>query len=260
LAQPLAVSIQNSMLYDSMEEKIRERTAELQRLNNTKDKFFSIISHDLRGPVTSFQGLTKLFSHYNKLGQSDRIESLCSKVDQSVDNLNHLLENLLDWSLSQTNGIETNFENIFLESFIQNILDIYQTNIADKEIKLELSVETDIFIRGDQHTIATVFRNLISNAIKFTPRRGSIFITASVEDDKVVIHIEDTGVGINCQKLLTVFQLHGHRATCGTEKEKGTGLGLLLVKEFTELNNGCISIESVPDKGTRVRLELSGSR
>ena len=119
LAQPLAVSIQNSMLYDSMEEKIRERTAELQRLNNTKDKFFSIISHDLRGPVTSFQSLTRLFSHYNKQGESEKIESLCTKVDQSVDNLNHLLENLLDWSLSQTNGIQCFFESISLKDFIR---------------------------------------------------------------------------------------------------------------------------------------------
>lgn len=256
LAQPLAVSIQNSMLYDSMDEKIRERTAELQRLNNTKDKFFSIVSHDLRGPVTSFQSLTRLFSHYNKQGQSDKIESLCSKVDQSADNLNHLLENLLDWSLSQTNGIQCFFERILLKQFLHTILEIYQVNIASKEIEIHLAIEDNIHIKADQHTLATVFRNLLSNAIKFTPRGGSIFISAVTQDDKVTVHIQDTGVGIDHRKLPTLFQLQGQRTTCGTEKEKGTGLGLVLVKEFTELNHGHIFIESDAGKGTHIKLEL----
>ena len=256
LAQPLAVSIQNSMLYDSMEEKIRERTAALQQLNNTKDKFFSIISHDLRGPVTSFQSLTRLFSHYNKEGQSDKIESLCSKVDQSVDNLNHLLENLLDWSLSQTNGIQCQVESILLREFVYSIIEIYQLNISAKEIELNIEIDDHIAIRGDRHTMATVFRNLVSNAIKFTPRKGTICISAVAADSKVKITVRDSGVGIDCQKLLNVFQLQGQRSTYGTEKEKGTGLGLVLVKEFTELNEGTISVESDPNKGTIVTLTL----
>lgn len=256
LAQPLAVSIQNSVLYDSMEERIRERTAELRQLNTTKDKLFSIISHDLRGPVTSFQGLTRLFSHYNKSGEYGKVENLCTKVDQAADNLTHLLENLLDWSLSQTNGIACVFENIPLGEFLLNILKIYQTNLLAKEIGVQVSVEPGIFVHADRHTLATVFRNVVSNSIKFTPRGGSIFISAVANEDKIVIDIKDNGVGINCQKLPTLFQLHGQRATCGTEKEKGTGIGLLLVKEFTELNRGHISIESEPGTGTHVRLEL----
>jgi len=260
LAQPLAVSIQNSMLYDSMEKKIKERTAELERLNNTKDKFFSIISHDLRGPVTSFQSLTRLFSHYNQEGQSDKIESLCSKVEQSVDNLNHLLENLLDWSLSQTNGIQCSFETISLREFLQNICQIYQPNLSAKEINLALDVDDDICIRVDRHTSATVFRNLISNSIKFTPRNGSIRIAAATEGRQVRIELRDSGVGIDCQRLLNVFQLQGQRSTFGTEKEKGTGLGLMLVKEFTELNDGTITIQSEPGKGTLVTILLPNGK
>jgi len=256
LAQPLAVSIQNSMLYDSMEEKIRERTAELQRLNRTKDKFFSIISHDLRGPVTSFQSLTRLFSHYNKQGESEKIESLCTMVDQSVDNLNHLLENLLDWSLSQTNGIQCFFERISLKDFIQRIVEIYQVNISSKEIDVRLVVGEDLQIIADHHTLATVFRNLISNSIKFTPRRGSLVISAATNDDIVLVQLKDTGVGMDCARLSTLFQLQGQRTTSGTEKEKGTGLGLVLVKEFMELNRGKISVESDPVTGTTVTLQL----
>ncbi len=260
LAQSIAVSIQNSMLYDSMEQKIKERTAELSHLNNTKDKFFSIISHDLRGPVTSFQSLTRLFSYYNQEGQSDKIESLCSKVEQSVDTLNHLLENLLDWSLSQTNGIQCSVEVIQLQEFIQNIVDIYQPNIIAKEISLSLNIDNHICIKGDRHTLATVFRNLISNAIKFTPRSGFIRISAAVEEANVRIELRDSGVGIDCKRLLNVFQLQGQRSTCGTEKEKGTGLGLVLVKEFTELNEGTIDIESDPGSGTLIKLLLPGGR
>jgi len=256
LAQPLAVSIQNSMLYDSMEKKIKERTAELQHLNKTKDKFFSIISHDLRGPVTSFQSLARLFSYYNQEGQSDKIEDLCSKVEQSVDTLNHLLDNLLDWSLSQTNGIQCSFEIIPLREFIQTIADIYLPNVTAKEIEFTLEVNDGICIRGDRHTLATVFRNLISNAIKFTPRRGSIRILAAVENEKVRIELRDTGVGMDCGRLLNAFQLQGQRSTFGTEKEKGTGLGLVLVKEFTELNEGTITIQSDPGTGTLVTLLL----
>lgn len=256
LTQPLAVSIQNSMLYDSMEEKIRERTAELQRVNNTKDKFFSIISHDLRGPVTSFQSLTRLFSHYNKLGQPDKIESLISKVDQSVDNLNHLLENLLDWSLSQTHGIQCFFESILLKDFLLRILEIYQVNLTSKEIEVHVTMGDNISIRADQHTMATVFRNLISNSIKFTPRKGFITISAETNGDRVTVQIKDTGVGMDCQRLSTLFQLQGQRTTYGTEKEKGTGLGLVLVKEFTALNHGQITIESDPVAGTLVQVSL----
>ncbi|HMG90944.1 MAG TPA: GAF domain-containing sensor histidine kinase [Chryseolinea sp.] len=260
LAQSLAVSIQNSMLYDSMEKKIKERTAELQHLNNTKDKFFSIISHDLRGPVTSFQSLTRLFSYYNKEGQSDKFESLCSKVEQSVDTLNHLLENLLDWSLSQTNGIQCSFEVIQLREFIQTIVDIYQPNLIAKEIELSLNADNTTCIRGDRHTLATVFRNLISNAIKFTPRNGSIRISSALEDEKVRIELRDTGVGMDCRRLLNAFQLQGQRSTFGTEKEKGTGLGLVLVKEFTELNEGTIDIQSDPGSGTIITLLLPNGK
>jgi signal transduction histidine kinase len=256
LTQPLAVSIQNSMLYDSMEKKIKERTAELQHLNHTKDKFFSIISHDLRGPVTSFQSLTRLFSHYNREGQTDKIESLCSKVDQSVDTLNHLLENLLDWSLSQTNGLQCSFEVISLHEFIRNIAEIYHPGINAKEIDLSIDIDDSICIRGDRHTLATVFRNLITNAIKFTPRNGAIQISAVSEGQKVRIEMRDSGVGIDCKRLLNVFQLQGQRSTFGTEKEKGTGLGLVLVKEFTELNEGSITIQSDPGTGTLITLLL----
>lgn len=256
LAQPIAVSIQNSMLYDSMEKKIAERTSELRLLNDTKDKFFSIISHDLRGPVTSFQSLTRLISHYNRQGQADKIESLFTKVDQSVDTLNHLLENLLDWSLNQTDGIRCYFEEIHLGVFLNEIADIYSANACSKEIAVDIGIHDHVRILGDKHTLATVFRNLISNSIKFTPRGGSISIKVEDRDETIRIHLHDTGVGMDCVKVLNLFNLQTRGPSFGTEKEKGTGLGLVLVKEFIELNKGTICIQSSTASGTDVYITL----
>jgi signal transduction histidine kinase len=256
LAQPMAVSILNSMLYDRMEEKIRDRTAELEKLTQTKEKFFSIISHDLRSPVTSFQGIIKLFRYYNQRGDGAKVDELCAKVDYSIQKLNHLLDNLLNWSLQQTNGIACHFEPIRLRYFIDEIAGIFQDNIASKFLSLHVAIDDSILIWSDYHTLATIFRNLLNNAIKFTPRGGSVSISAETAKHSVVIYLEDTGVGIATERLHSIFQINERKVTAGTENEKGTGLGLVLVKEFIQLNNGTIAIESVPEKGTRLTITL----
>jgi K+-sensing histidine kinase KdpD len=258
LAQPMAVSILNSMLYDSMDEKIRDRTSALQQVTATKEKFFSIISHDLRSPVTSFQGISKLFRYYNQRGDTSKIEALCSTVDGATEKLNHLLDNLLNWSLQQTNGITCHFEAIRLSDLINEIAEIYRENILSKSLTLEVSINDSIFIWSDNNTIATVFRNLLNNAIKFTPRNGSISVSAERKQESVIICLEDTGVGIGPQKLDSIFEMREQKVTRGTEKEKGTGLGLMLVKEFIQLNHGSVVMESAREKGTRVIITLPG--
>jgi signal transduction histidine kinase len=257
LAQPLAVSIQNAMLYEEMEARIRERTAELQKLNQTKDKFFSIISHDLRGPIASFQGLTRLFTHYHKTGQSEKFESLCAKVDQSVGNLSLLLENLLDWSLSQTQGLQTHIEPIALDTFLYDMIEIYRIAMASKEIVFANTVGPHVVL-ADSYTLATVLRNLVSNAIKFTPRGGAITISSQENGASTSISIRDSGCGMNREKLEKLFEL-GTRRSSGTEKEKGTGLGLILVKEFVALNQGDIQVTS-DSSGTIVTVTLPSAK
>jgi signal transduction histidine kinase len=256
LTQPLAVSIQNSLLYDSMEEKIRDRTAEIEKLNKTKEKFFSIISHDLRSPVTSVQSSTGLFRYYNQRGETQKIDELCSKVDNSINRLNHLLDNLLNWSLRQTNGIECHFERIHLKNFIDEVAEIYENNFLSKSLIFKINIDNDIFILADRHTLATVFRNLFSNAIKFTPKEGAISISAQLISNSVVIALQDSGVGIDEEKLNSIFEFKERKATTGTEKERGTGLGLVLVKEFLCLNKGTIAIESRPQSGTLITVTL----
>ena len=256
LAQPMAVSILNSMLYDSMEEKIRDRTAALEKLTETKEKFFSIISHDLRSPVTSFQGISKMFRYYNQRGDTTKVDELCSKVDYSINKLNHLLDNLLNWSLQQTNGIVCRFESIPLRHFINEISEIYKDSISAKSLSLHIAIDDHIFIWSDHNTLATIFRNLLNNAIKFTPRGGEISISAKTAYQSVIICLEDNGVGIDAENLHSIFEIKERKTTSGTEKEKGTGLGLILVKEFIQLNNGSISIESEAERGTRLLIIL----
>ena len=177
-------------------------------------------------------------------------------MDYSINKLNHLLDNLLNWSLQQTNGIVCHFERVQLLHFINDVAEIYNDSIAAKSLTLDIAIDEHIFIWGDYQTLATIFRNLLSNAIKFTLRGGKISISAKVKDISVAIYLEDNGVGINNENLRSIFEIKERRTTPGTEKEKGTGLGLILVKEFIQLNKGTISIESDPKKGTRIVITL----
>jgi signal transduction histidine kinase len=256
LTQPMAVSILNSILYDSLEEKIKDRTAELEKLTETKEKIFSIISHDLRSPLASFQGLVKMFRYYNQRGDTARVDELCLKVDHSIHKLNHLVDNLLNWSLQHTNGIACHFETIQLKQFINEIAEIYKENIFSKSLSLEVMVDNSITIWGDRHTLATALRNLLSNAIKFTPHGKSISISAKTENSSAFIYLQDDGVGIVAEKLQSIFDIREQKVTPGTEKEKGTGLGLVLVKEFIQMNHGTITVTSRPGEGTCFTITL----
>jgi signal transduction histidine kinase len=256
LTTQIAASIQNSMLYDSMEEKIKTRTAELEQLNQTKYKLFSIISHDLRSPVSSFQGISQLLKHYTAKGELQKIDALSDKIEQSAGKLNFLLDNVLNWSLSQTSSICTNFEIVLLSPFLDEITSIYTDAFTAKTISLSISVDNNLAVFADRNMLSVIFRNLLSNALKFTPRIGSVTITALSKDDAVHIIIADTGIGMDAEKLKTLFTTLNNKSTIGTEKERGTGLGLILVREFIVLNNGRISAESNLDKGTTFKIEL----
>jgi signal transduction histidine kinase len=256
LSQSIAVSIQNSLLFDNMEDIIAKRTEELRKINHTKDRLFSIISHDLRGPITSFHNISKLVNHYNNRGEKEKIENLSARIDQSVTKLNSLLDNLLNWSLTQTNEIKCNIESISVCELIQEVLDIYHENILAKELNLIVHHAEPYNISGDYNTLSTVFRNVLSNAIKYTPRKGNIIVDAVQQGDSIQITFTDSGVGIANEKLVNIFEPSENKTTHGTEKEKGTGLGLLVAKEFIQLNNGSISMQSFPGKGTSVTISL----
>jgi signal transduction histidine kinase len=239
-----------------MEAIIARRTEELQKSNFTKDRLFSIISHDLRVPITSFHNITRLVNYYNKLGEKEKIDRLSLRIDQSVNNLNHLLDNLLHWAMAQTNEISCRVEKINIVRLLQEVIGMYQESMLAKELELTTDFPAQLDIAGDYHTLSTIFRNIISNAIKYTSRNGKIHITIKLEDDQALIKLSDTGIGIASEKLHRIFSVDEHKSTHGTENEKGTGLGLLVTKEFVHLNKGVIHINSAINKGTEVSVYL----
>jgi len=229
---------------------VHDQNIALQELNATKDKFFSIISHDLKGPLnslTSFSGL--LINHTDALSKED-IQMLAKDLDKSVKNLFALLENLLEWSRSQTGNIEFKPEPFDLGAVMEENRALLQNQAQNKKITLQNTNQAKIPVRAHKHSINTVIRNLVSNAIKFTPEGGSVTLSAQVARQQVKVSITDTGVGMSPEIVSKLFRIDTKHSTKGTADEKGTGLGLILCKEFIEKNGGRIGVESEPGKGS----------
>ena len=234
---------------------ILKQKEELGQLNNVKDRFFSIISHDLRNNLTTMKLYFDLVSNPD-YEPSEDMEDMTKQISSSVENTIDLLENLLVWAQAQIKGIDINPQQLILSHVIKGNIDLLAGNAHTKNIELSSDVSTDLCAFADEDMINLVIRNLISNAIKFTPKGGSIRITGNNNNNTVQINITDTGVGISKVNLEKLFVKNSNPTTLGTANEKGTGLGLLLCKEFIEKNNGSISVSSQPDKGSTFTIIL----
>jgi two-component system, sensor histidine kinase and response regulator len=228
---------------------------ELRKLNTTKDKFFSIISHDLRSPLNTLSGFLHIIRNDVQNLSQDEIKSLTTQIERSIRGLLGLLDNLLKWSLSQMGSIEYNPQKVNIKEVIDENIALLGPNAKSKNILLEVKVSDHIYARADMNMIQLVVRNVLSNAIKFTNINGSIKIKAVELNDQIKIFIEDNGVGISKEDQHKLFVL-GNQFVSGTSNEKGTGLGLYLCKEFMEKNGGSIEVESETDQGTVFILRL----
>jgi signal transduction histidine kinase len=231
-------------------EKVSRQNVQLQQLNSTKDKFFSILGHDLKGPLnslTSFSGL--LINHTDSLSK-DEIKMLAKDLDKSLKNLFALLENLLEWSRSQTGNIEFKPEPFDLHTLLDQNVELLKTQAQNKNIVLSDVSRAGIEIRAHKHSINTVIRNLVSNAIKFTPEGGAVTVNAQLGQDEVMVSVSDTGVGMSEDVIAKLFRIDAKHSTKGTADEKGTGLGLILCKEFVEKNGGRIGVQSEVGQGS----------
>jgi PAS domain S-box-containing protein len=236
--------------------EIKRVQKELSKTISAKNKLFSIIAHDLRNPFNSLLGLTEIIiEQYDRLSPEELLQFVKDLNSASVRTY-ALLTNLLDWSRSQRNKIELNPQNHNIKELIQSSVDAFHDMLKSKNIELKINVPSDFAVFIDKPTIETVFRNLVSNAVKFTPKNKKIYINASIADAKIECEIRDEGVGIPEEKLDTIFQLEGKESTVGTEKEKGTGLGLMLCKDFVEKNGGQISVSSIVGKGSSFKVLL----
>ena len=229
---------------------IAENQKELKEINATKDRFFSIIAHDLRSPFTSILGYFDILqSKYHHLTDAERLKLLGGGLDTSK-NIFNLLENLLQWAQSQSGIMEFNVELIDIQSMVQEVINTLQEFAHSKEITISSTIDIPIIITCDKEMIKTVLRNYISNAIKFTPRGGKVVVNKEESDTEITISVVDNGFGIRKEIVNKLFDISKKVSTLGTENEKGTGLGLFLCREFIEKHNGSINIESKEGEGS----------
>ena len=229
---------------------------ELERLNQTKDKFFSIISHDLRGPVSSFFGISRLIKSLVKMKQTEQLLEIADDIDESVDRLSALLDNLLNWAMQQQGHFPNVPEKVNLNEVTQDLIRTLDTMAKGKSINLDSQIDGAIHLWVDKNTTMTILRNLVNNALKFTPEGGHVTIAASSTASKAEIKVQDSGVGIPEEKLKSLFKLQDKKSTYGTSGEKGLGLGLQLVCEFVEMNGGTIDVTSTVGEGTTFAVTL----
>ncbi|MEX0315869.1 MAG: ATP-binding protein [Allomuricauda sp.] len=227
---------------------VTEREAELNEINKTKTKLFSIIGHDLRGPIGALQGILKLFTD-GEIGK-DEFLSFIPKLKSDVENISFALNNLLSWGQTQLNGVATKPKRISLDKIVSANVQLLSEVAASKSIKIINQIPENPLIWADQHHIDIVVRNLLSNAIKFTPDNGLITIEAEEKRNVWQVMIRDTGIGMNKEIQKKIFEDTTNITTYGTNNEKGTGLGLSLCKEMIIKNKGEIWVESVLRKGT----------
>jgi signal transduction histidine kinase len=236
---------------------------ELSDLNDTKDKFFSIIGHDLRGPLGMFKSAIDFLLKDFNLDDKDTLNRVLKSLQSSVNLTYQLLENLLQWAKAQTNIIEFEPKMINLFETSKLVLTLLESSYTRKEISCTIEINPELTVYSDENLVTTTIRNLVSNAIKFTKTHGNIKIKAKeIEqpDGKkkmVQVKISDTGIGISPEKIKKLFKLgEKHISSQGTSGEVGTGLGLILCKEFIEKSGGKISVESEVDKGTTFTFTL----
>lgn len=246
-------------LIEQQNDQLRQQNVELQELNATKDKFFSIVAHDLKNPFNTLIGFSELLlSNYANM-PSDKIQRFHDYIHKASQQGFNLLENLLEWSRSQTGRLKWKPELFKLENVAIQVEELLAGTADSKSINLQKAIDSNIRVYADPNMIMTVIRNLVSNALKFTDKGGVVTISATAESNEmenITVTVSDTGIGISPEDQEKLFRLEHHHTTLGTEEEKGTGLGLLLCKEFVEKNGGKIWVESKPGQGSHFRFTL----
>ncbi len=249
--------IRDISLRKKAEEELKIMNEELKKAISEKDRMFSIISHDLRGPLSTFITLSEIMAQGDTILKPLEMQKFSDSMHRSATGLYGLLENLLLWSRSKMNQLPCEPAEVNLKREAEEVISLLTESAARKEILIICKIPVDLKMITDINSLHTVFRNLASNAIKFTRRGGNIVINASRwGNDKVEITITDDGIGMSMEMVSSLFSLEAYNNRPGTEGEPSTGLGLLLCKELVEKNGGRITVESEVDKGTTFRIYM----
>ncbi|PIQ11670.1 MAG: hypothetical protein COW71_00010 [Ignavibacteriales bacterium CG18_big_fil_WC_8_21_14_2_50_31_20] len=238
------------------DEKLALSEKKLKKLNADKDKFFSIISHDLRSPFQGLMGMSELLTEtYNGLSEYEKMESI-SSLNDSIQNVYSLILELLEWSSIQTGRMKFAPKKTNLKDAFAKVVAISEISAKNKEITINDIINENVIVYADPNMIETIFRNLLANAIKFTPNNGKITISTKKQNNSIIVQIKDNGIGMKKTVLKKLFKIDENYSSLGTKGEKGTGLGLILCKELVEKNGGTIWAESELSKGSSLYFAL----
>ena len=253
--QKRKIESQNETLY-KINEELTTSEQNLKQIVKTKDKLFSIIAHDLRSPFSALVGLTEVLATQPNQLTDKEISVYSNFIHTSANRLLNLIENLLFWSRSQTGNLKLIYKNIKLLKIVKEIVDINSIQANTKNITIETSIDNQLTVYADKDALSTIIRNLLSNAIKYTYNKGTIKIYAQQKNSEIIISITDNGVGMSHEMAAKLFKFEESFTTRGTNMESGTGLGLIICKEFVEYNGGKIWVESELNKGTTFHFSI----
>ena len=252
--EELIARVNNHIALTHAKQQIREQADEIHKINLTKDRLYSVIAHDIKSPFSNISMLiSSLAEGYLEAG-TEEYDEILQSINSSTQETYGLLENLLQWTRSQTGALEQSPEPLQVNELIANTCRLLQPQAGKKDVEIDHQLEADLTIHADRNMMQSVLHNLIGNAIKFTREGGKITVSVREENNQAIIRVQDTGVGIPKENLKKLFLDQGQLTTRGTDDEKGSGLGLLLVKDFVQKNKGRIDLDSVVDKGTTFTL------
>lgn len=239
---------------------ISSQHAELEQMGMVKDTILGVVSHDMRTPVNNLLAFSELINEVD-LGK-DKLSEYLGQINQTLNHTSSMMNNLLNWSASQMQGFKTVMEPVDAGMVASNIIASFTGRASEKKVTVINEISQQTIVLADANMLDLIFRNLVSNALKFTPAGGSVFIAASVQTSHTVLSVSDTGVGMpeESRNQFNSTILSSTKSTPGTEREKGTGLGLLLCKTFTRLMNGQISVQKNKVTGCRFELVLQGKK
>ena len=229
---------------------------EIYELNLSKDKFFSIMAHDLRSPFNSILGYSKILLDEIDTLDKEQIKEFTRNLGASTNTAFTLVDNLLNWSLLESGKIQKKVTKFELSELFREVKVLLSGIAAKKQIKIIIEPADGIFISADRNMIFSVIQNLVSNSLKFTNENGSIVLSAEVKEDNVIVKVKDFGIGMTDEQLDSLFKLDSQVSGVGTQGEKGSGFGLLLCKQFVEINNGELEVESTVNEGATFSITL----
>jgi len=254
--QRVICSVRDITERKNAEQAVKESEKQLKQANSTKDKFFSIIAHDLRNPFNVLLGYSNIIINYIEDKQFDKLQEAGKAIKQSAEQGYVLLNNLLKWSRAEQGAMAFKPMPLNIKNRIESIIDFYSKAAREKEITIESKVKSNLKFKADENMLDTIIRNLLSNAIKYSNPGGKIKVSAIKSNKQLTVEVEDEGIGIPEADQAKLFRMDENYTTNGTLGEQGTGLGLILCKEFVEKHNGQINVSSLPGKGTTIWFTL----